>query len=102
MVVGCIVVDGVDVMIVGGVESILQICSCSVIDSGDSGMDLWIVEYKFDFYLFMIEIVDIVVVCYGILCEDQDCFFEVSQCKIVEVQEVGCYCDEIVVCIIIM
>ncbi|TDY86559.1 UNVERIFIED_ORG: acetyl-CoA C-acetyltransferase/acetyl-CoA acyltransferase [Herbaspirillum seropedicae] len=98
MAAGRIVVDGADAMIAGGVESISQIRSRSATDSGDSGMDPWIVEHKPDLYLPMIETADIVAARYGISREDQDRFSEASQRKTAEAQEAGRYRDEIVAC----
>lgn len=98
MAAGRIVVDGAEAMIAGGVESISQTRSRSATDSGDTGMDPWIVEHKPDLYLPMIETADIVAARYGISREDQDRFSEASQCKTAEAQEAGRYRDEIVAC----
>ncbi|MBV8625871.1 MAG: acetyl-CoA C-acyltransferase [Herbaspirillum sp.] len=98
MAAGRIVVDGAEAMIAGGVESISQIRSRSATDSGDSGMDPWIVEHKPALYLPMIETADIVAARYGISREDQDRFSEASQRKTAAAQEAGRYRDEIIAC----
>jgi hypothetical protein len=74
MAAGRIVADGVPAMIAGGVESISQIRSRSATDSGDSGLDPWIVEHKPELYMSMIDTADIVAARYGISREAQDRF----------------------------
>jgi acetyl-CoA C-acetyltransferase len=96
MAAGRIVAEGVPAMIAGGVESISQIRSRSPTDSGDSGMDPWIVEHKPELYLSMIETADIVAARYGIGREAQDRFSAESQRKTEAAQLAGRYRDEIV------
>lgn len=96
MAAGRIVVEGVPAMIAGGVESISQIRTRSATDSGDSGMDPWIVEHKPELYLSMIETADIVAARYGISREAQDRFSAESQRKTEAAQVAGRYRDEIV------
>lgn len=96
MAAGRIVAEGVPAMIAGGVESISQIRSRSATDSGDSGMDPWIVEHKPELYLSMIETADIVAARYGIGREAQDRFSAESQRKTEAAQLAGRYRDEIV------
>jgi len=92
---GRIVVDGAPAIIAGGVESISQIRTR---DSGDSGMDPWILENKPDLYMPMIETADIVAARYGISREAQDRFSFESQRKTEEAQLAGRYKEEIVAC----
>ena len=98
MAAGRIVVDGAPAMIAGGVESISQIRSRSATDSGDSGMDPWIVEHKPELYMAMIETADIVAKRYNISREAQDRFSAESQRRTEEAQIAGRYKDEIVAC----
>jgi acetyl-CoA C-acetyltransferase/acetyl-CoA acyltransferase len=92
---GRIVVDGAPAVIAGGVESISQIRTR---DSGDSGMDPWILENKPALYMPMIETADIVAARYGISREAQDRFSYESQRKTEEAQLAGRYAEEIVAC----
>ncbi len=98
MAAGRIVVEGVPAMIAGGVESISQIRTRSATDSGDSGIDPWIVDAKPALYMSMIETADIVAERYGISREAQDRFSAESQRKTEEAQLAGRYRDEIVAC----
>jgi acetyl-CoA C-acetyltransferase len=95
MAAGRIVVDGVPAMIAGGVESISHIRSR---DSGDAGMDPWMLEHKPDLYMPMIDTADIVAARYGISREAQDRFSAESQRRTEEAQLAGRYRDEIVSC----
>jgi acetyl-CoA C-acetyltransferase len=95
MAAGRIVVDGVPAMIAGGVESISHIRTR---DSGDSGMDPWMLENKPDLYMPMIDTADVVAARYGISREAQDRFSAESQRKTEEAQLAGRYRDEIVAC----
>jgi acetyl-CoA C-acetyltransferase/acetyl-CoA acyltransferase len=92
---GRIVVDGAPAVIAGGVESISQIRTR---DSGDSGMDPWILENKPALYMPMIETADIVASRYNISREAQDRFSYESQRKTEEAQLAGRYAEEIVAC----
>jgi len=92
---GRIVVDGAPAVIAGGVESISQIRTR---DSGDSGMDPWILENKPALYMPMIETADIVAARYNISREAQDRFSFESQRKTEEAQLAGRYAEEIVAC----
>jgi acetyl-CoA C-acetyltransferase/acetyl-CoA acyltransferase len=95
MAAGRIVVDGAPAMIAGGVESISHIRTR---DSGDTGIDPWLLENKPELYLPMIDTADIVAARYGISREDQDRFSAESQRKTEEAQLAGRYRDEIVAC----
>jgi acetyl-CoA C-acetyltransferase/acetyl-CoA acyltransferase len=95
MAAGRIVVDGAPAMIAGGVESISHIRTR---DSGDSGIDPWMLENKPELYLPMIDTADIVAARYGISREAQDRFSSESQRKTEEAQLAGRYRDEIVAC----
>jgi acetyl-CoA C-acetyltransferase len=92
---GRIIVDGAPAIIAGGVESISHIRSR---DSGDSGIDPWILEHKPDLYLPMIDTADIVAARYNISREAQDRFSFESQRKTEAAQLAGRYNDEIVAC----
>ncbi|MEM8513645.1 acetyl-CoA C-acetyltransferase [Massilia sp. MP_M2] len=92
---GRIIVDGAPAIIAGGVESISHIRSR---DSGDSGIDPWILEHKPDLYLPMIDTADIVAARYGITREAQDRFSFESQRKTEAAQLAGRYSEEIVAC----
>ncbi|MFL5521489.1 MAG: acetyl-CoA C-acyltransferase [Gemmatimonadales bacterium] len=98
MAAGRIIVEGAPAMIAGGVESISQIRTRSATDSGDSGMDPWIMEHKPALYMAMIETADIVAQRYGISREAQDRFSAESQRKTEEAQVAGRYKEEIVAC----
>ncbi|MBC7452781.1 MAG: acetyl-CoA C-acyltransferase [Massilia sp.] len=95
MAAGRIVVEGVPAMIAGGVESISHIRSR---DSGDAGMDPWMLEHKPALYLPMIDTADIVAARYGISREAQDRFSAESQRRTEQAQLAGRYRDEIVAC----
>ena len=92
---GRIIVDGAPAIIAGGVESISHIRSR---DSGDSGIDPWILEHKPDLYLPMIDTADIVAARYNIRREAQDRFSFESQRKTEAAQLAGRYSEEIVAC----
>lgn len=92
---GRIIVDGAPAIIAGGVESISHIRSR---DSGDSGIDPWILEHKPDLYLPMIDTADIVAARYNISREAQDRFSCESQRKTEAAQLAGRYSEEIVAC----
>jgi acetyl-CoA C-acetyltransferase/acetyl-CoA acyltransferase len=92
---GRIVAEGVPAMIAGGVESISHIRTR---DSGDSGMDPWMLEHKPELYLPMIDTADIVAARYGISREAQDRFSAESQRRTEQAQLVGRYRDEIIAC----
>jgi acetyl-CoA C-acetyltransferase/acetyl-CoA acyltransferase len=95
MAAGRIVAEGVPAMIAGGVESISHIRTR---DSGDSGMDPWMLEHKPELYLPMIDTADIVAARYGISREAQDRFSSESQRRTEEAQLAGRYRDEIIAC----
>lgn len=95
MAAGRIVVEGVPAMIAGGVESISHIRSR---DSGDSGIDPWMLEHKPELYLPMIDTADIVAARYGISREAQDRFSLESQRRTELAQLAGRYRDEIIAC----
>jgi acetyl-CoA C-acetyltransferase len=95
MAAGRIVAEGVPVMIAGGVESISQIRTR---DSGDSGMDPWMLEHKPELYMPMIDTADIVAARYGVSREAQDRFSAESQRRTELAQLAGRYRDEIIAC----
>ena len=95
MAAGRIVAEGVPAMIAGGVESISHIRTR---DSGDSGMDPWMLEHKPELYLPMIDTADIVATRYGISREAQDRFSAESQRRTEQAQLAGRYRDEIIAC----
>ena len=96
---GRIVIDGAPAIVAGGVESISGIRTR---ESGDSGMDPWIVEHKPALYMEMIDTADVVARRYGITREAQDHFAVQSQARTEQAQKAGRYRDEIVPCTTIM
>ncbi|WP_028216360.1 acetyl-CoA C-acyltransferase [Paraburkholderia oxyphila] len=90
---GRIVVDGVQAVVAGGVESITGLRSR---ENGLRERDPWIVEHKPDLYVTMIETGDTVAARYGISREAQDQFSFDSQRKTAEAQRAGRFDDEIV------
>jgi acetyl-CoA C-acetyltransferase/acetyl-CoA acyltransferase len=98
MAAGRIVAEGAPAIIAGGVENISTIRGRSATDTGDNGMDPWIVEHKPALYMAMIETADIVAARYGISREAQDAFSAESQRRTEVAQKEGRYADEIVPC----
>ncbi|MGH8113187.1 MAG: acetyl-CoA C-acyltransferase [Rhodanobacteraceae bacterium] len=90
-----IVMDGANVVVAGGVESISGITTRS---DPTYGTDPWIREHKPDLYMAMIDTADVVARRYGIRREAQDRFSVESQRRTAEAQQAGRYREEIVAC----
>jgi len=87
-----IVMDGVPVMMAGGVESVSQIRT----RDDDAGKDPWLLAHKPQLYMPMIETADIVAARYGIAREAQDAYALRSQQRFAAAQREGRLRDEIV------
>ena len=90
---GRIIVEGVPVMVAGGVESVSML---KTRDDGKTGIDPWLLQNKPELYLPMIDTADIVAARYGISREDQDLFALRSQQRTEAAQKEGRYADEII------
>ncbi|NYT62891.1 acetyl-CoA C-acyltransferase [Alcaligenaceae bacterium] len=89
-----IVMDGEAVVVAGGVESISGLKAPT--PGIEGGFDPWVMTYKPDFYMAMIDTADLVAQRYGISREAQDQFSHQSQQRTQEAQEAGRFRDEIV------
>ena len=87
-----VVMDGMDVVIGGGVESI------SMVQTPDMriGNDPWLVEHKPEIYMSMLETAETVAARYGISREAQDEYALQSQRRTHKAQEAGHFGNEIV------
>ncbi|TMS59597.1 acetyl-CoA C-acyltransferase [Imbroritus primus] len=90
---GRIIVEGVPVMVAGGVESVSML---KTRDDGKTGIDPWLLQNKPELSLPMIDTADIVAARYGISREDQDLFALRSQQRTEAAQKEGRYADEII------
>ncbi|MGH8115944.1 MAG: acetyl-CoA C-acyltransferase [Rhodanobacteraceae bacterium] len=90
-----IVMDGANIVVAGGVESISGITTRN---DPTYGTDPWIREHKPDLYMTMIDTADVVARRYGISREAQDRFSVESQRRTADAQQAGRYRDEIVAC----
>ncbi len=88
-----IIVDGSKAVIAGGVESISL--SQGNVNTHWRSED-WVMEYKPDLYLSMIETADIVADRYGVSRHDQDVYAEQSQQRTAAAQQAGRFDAEIV------
>lgn len=95
---GRIILEGVPVMVAGGVESCSLLTTRSATDAGTTGVDPWIDEHKPELYYPMIRTADIVAKRYGISREAQDAFALESQRRTAAAQAAGVFKDEIVSC----
>ena len=96
MVAGRIALDGVDVAIAGGVESVTGTRSMLRSPAEEAkDLDAWLLSHKPSVYLPMIETADIVAQRYGITREEQDAFSLRSQQHIAAAQAAGLFADEI-------
>lgn len=96
MVAGRIALDGVDVAIAGGVESVTGTRSMLRNPAEEAkDLDAWLLSHKPSVYLPMIETADIVAQRYGITREEQDAFSLRSQQHIAAAQAAGLFADEI-------
>jgi acetyl-CoA C-acetyltransferase len=85
-----IVEEGVDAVLVGGLESI------SLVQPRRMGNESWIEEHKPELYMTMIETADIVAERYGVSREAQDEYAVRSQQRIAAAQQGGLFENEIV------
>ncbi|MBP1845756.1 acetyl-CoA C-acetyltransferase [Rhizobium petrolearium] len=87
-----IVVDGMAVVIGGGVESI------SLVQTPDlrRDRDKWILQHRPSLYMSMLETAEIVASRYGVSREDQDAYALQSQQRTAKAQAAGFFEDEIV------
>ena len=96
MVAGRIALDGVDVAIAGGVESVTGTRSMLRSPAEEAkDLDAWLLSHKPSVYLPMIETADIVAQRYGITREEQEAFSLRSQQHIAAAQAAGLFADEI-------
>lgn len=97
MVAGRIALDGVDVAIAGGVESVTGTRSMARSPAEEAkDLDAWLLAHKPSVYLPMIETADIVAHRYGITREEQDAFSQRSQQRIAQAQAEGLFAQEII------
>lgn len=97
MVAGRIALDGVDVAIAGGVESVTGTRSMARSPAKEAkDLDAWLLAHKPSVYLPMIETADIVAHRYGITREEQDAFSQRSQQRIAQAQAEGLFAQEII------
>jgi acetyl-CoA C-acetyltransferase len=82
--------EGVDAVLVGGLESI------SLVQPRRMGNESWIEEHKPELYMTMIETADIVAERYGVSREAQDEYAVRSQQRIAAAQQGGLFENEIV------
>ena len=87
-----VIVDGMDVVVGGGVESISMVQTPEM----RAEMDPWLLENKPDIYMSMLETAETVAARYGISREAQDKYAEQSQARTHEAQQAGRLDDEIV------
>lgn len=89
-----IVVDGMDIVVAGGVESI------SLVQNSHMNMhraqDPWLVQHRPDIYMGMLETAEMVARRYKISREAQDAFGAESHRRAVEATAAGLFVDEIV------
>lgn len=95
---GRIILEGVPVMVAGGVESCSLLTTRSGTDAGSTGIDPWIAEHMPALYYPMIRTADIVASRYGIPRAAQDEFALESQRRTAAAQESGVFKDEIIAC----
>lgn len=97
MVAGRIVLDGVDVAVAGGVESVTGTRSMVRSPAEEAkDLDAWLLAHKPSVYMPMIETADIVAQRYAISREAQDAFSLRSQQLIAKAQASGVFIDEII------
>ncbi|MFC4671940.1 acetyl-CoA C-acyltransferase [Seohaeicola nanhaiensis] len=93
-----VVMDGMDVAIGGGVESISLVQTPEMRTAGD----LWIKQNKPALYMSMLETAEIVAERYGVSREAQDAYAAQSQERTHQAQQAGRFDDEIVAMTTIM
>lgn len=87
-----VVMDGMDVVIGGGVESISMVQTAEM----RVGADPWLLSHKPDIYMSMLETAETVAARYGISRDAQDEYAAQSQQRTHEAQQAGRFDDEIV------
>lgn len=89
-----IMVDGMDIVVAGGVESI------SLVQNNHMNMyraqDPWLVEHRPDIYMSMLETAEMVARRYNVSRDAQDAFGAESHRRAVEATAAGVFADEIV------
>lgn len=89
-----IMVDGMDIVVAGGVESI------SLVQNNHMNMyralDPWLVEHRPDIYMSMLETAEMVARRYNVSRESQDAFGAESHRRAIEATAAGLFADEIV------
>ena len=97
MMAGRIALDGVDVAVAGGVESVTGTRSMARSPAEEAkDLDAWLLTHKPSVYMPMIETADIVAQRYAISREEQDAFALRSQQLIAKAQASGVFADEII------
>lgn len=89
-----VILDGMDVVIAGGVESISLVQNKNM--RMDRRTDPWIVAHEPTLYMTMLETAEIVADRYGVTREDQDAYALRSQQRTAAAQQAGRFDDEIV------
>lgn len=89
-----VVMDGMDVVVGGGVESISLAQNEHM--NGFRSNDPWLAEHKPDLYMPMLQTAEIVAERYGVTREQQDEMGLLSQQRVAAAQEKGLFDDEIV------
>jgi acetyl-CoA C-acetyltransferase len=87
-----VVMDGMNVVVGGGVESISLVQTPEMRRAHDD----WIADHKPDLYMSMLETAEIVASRYGVSREDQDAYALQSQTRTAEAQAAGRFDAEIV------
>ena len=87
-----VVMDGMDIVVGGGVESISTVQTPEM----RVGPDPWILEHKPEIYMTMLETAETVAARYGISREVQDAYAAQSQARTHAAQQAGKFDDEIV------
>ncbi len=89
-----VVMDGMDIAIGGGVESISLVQNEKM--RTDHMADKWIKQHKPALYMSMLETAEVVAKRYNVSREDQDAYALQSQQRTAAAQEAGAFDDEIV------
>ncbi|MCF3594969.1 acetyl-CoA C-acyltransferase [Rhodobacteraceae bacterium LMO-12] len=89
-----VVMDGMDIAIGGGVESISLVQNEKM--RTDHMADKWIMQHKPALYMSMLETAEVVAKRYNVSREDQDAYALQSQQRTAAAQEAGAFDDEIV------
>ncbi|WP_299369659.1 acetyl-CoA C-acyltransferase [uncultured Tateyamaria sp.] len=87
-----VAMDGMDVVVAGGVESVSMVQTPEMRAHGDP----WLKAHKPEIYMTMLETAETVAARYGVSREDQDRYAVQSQARTAAAQEAGRFDDEIV------